>query len=169
MNPLWIVAAFFFGALVSRIGLPPLVGYLLAGFALNSIGVPGSELLETAADAGVTLLLFTIGLKLKIKTLAKPEIWAGTTIHMTVTVILFGILIQLLRVAGLPLFEQLTVQTSLLVAFALSFSSTVFAVKVLLLFFQKNLTLNFWGDINSNMFFYSCTIVRGISMIRHKN
>ncbi|MCI5196505.1 MAG: potassium transporter Kef, partial [Candidatus Electrothrix sp. AW5] len=131
MNPLWIVAAFFFGALVSRIGLPPLVGYLLAGFALNSIGVPGSELLETAADAGVTLLLFTIGLKLKIKTLAKPEIWAGTTIHMTVTVILFGILIQLLRVAGLPLFEQLTVQTSLLVAFALSFSSTVFAVKVL--------------------------------------
>ncbi|WYD80076.1 MAG: cation:proton antiporter family protein [Candidatus Electrothrix gigas] len=131
MNPLWIVAAFFFGALVSRIGLPPLVGYLLAGFALNSIGVPGSELLETAADAGVTLLLFTIGLKLKIKTLAKPEIWAGTTIHMTVTVILFGILIQLLRVAGLPLFEQLTVQTSLLIAFALSFSSTVFAVKVL--------------------------------------
>ena len=62
MNPLWILAAFIFGALISRIGLPPLVGYLLAGFALNSIGVAGSELLETVADAGVTLLLFTIGL-----------------------------------------------------------------------------------------------------------
>ena len=67
MNPLWILAAFLFGAIISRIGLPPLVGYLLAGFALNSVGVTGGELLESVADAGVTLLLFTIGLKLKIK------------------------------------------------------------------------------------------------------
>jgi len=70
MNPLWIFAAFLFGAVISRIGLPPLVGYLLAGFALNSMGVMGGELLETVANAGVTLLLFTIGLKLKIKNLA---------------------------------------------------------------------------------------------------
>ena len=30
MDPLWIVAAFVFGVGASRIGLPPLVGYLLA-------------------------------------------------------------------------------------------------------------------------------------------
>ena len=97
MNPLWILTAFLCGALISRIGLPPLAGYLLAGFALNSINVQGSEVLETAADAGVTLLLFTIGLKLKVKSLAKPEIWAGTSVHMTVTVIIFWLLLQILR------------------------------------------------------------------------
>ncbi|HKK89811.1 MAG TPA: cation:proton antiporter family protein [Desulfobacteraceae bacterium] len=131
MNPLWILAAFLFGAVISRIGLPPLVGYLLAGFALNSIGVTGGELLESVADAGVTLLLFTIGLKLKIKSLAKPEVWAGTSIHMAMTVIVFCFVIWMLGVSGIPLFDRLTVQTTLLIAFALSFSSTVFAVKVI--------------------------------------
>ncbi|WP_054702304.1 hypothetical protein [Desulfosarcina cetonica] len=32
MGPVLIVAAFVFGTLSSRIGLPPLVGYLVAGF-----------------------------------------------------------------------------------------------------------------------------------------
>ena len=131
MNLLWILAAFLFGAVISRIVLPPLVGYLLAGFAMNGIGVTGGELLETLADAGVTLLLFTIGLKLKIKSLAKPEVWAGTSIHMIITVIIFGFLIRIPVFSGIPLFGQLTGHTSLLIAFALSFSSTVFAVKVL--------------------------------------
>lgn len=131
MNPLWILAAFLFGAVISRIGLPPLVGYLLAGFALNRIGVAGGEVLETVADAGVTLLLFTIGLKLKIKSLAKPEVWAGASTHMLVTVAIFGFLIWMLSLSGIALFDQLTVKTAVLIAFALSFSSTVFAVKVL--------------------------------------
>ena len=131
MNPLWILAAFLFGAVISRVGLPPLVGYLLAGFALNSMGVAGGELLGTVADAGVTLLLFTIGLKLKLKSLAKPEVWAGTSIHMAVTVSVLSVLIVMLGFLGVPLFDALKMQTALLVAFALSFSSTVFAVKVL--------------------------------------
>jgi predicted Kef-type K+ transport protein len=131
MNPLWILAAFSFGAVISKIGLPPLVGYLLAGFALNSLGVAGGELLESVADAGVTLLLFTIGLKLKIKSLAKPEVWAGASIHMMVTVFIFAVVVRILGFSGIPLFNQLTWQTSLMIAFVLSFSSTVFAVKVL--------------------------------------
>lgn len=63
MDPLWIVAAFIFGATSSRIGLPPLVGYLIAGFVLNGFGIEGSYTLGKIADTGVTLLLFTIGLK----------------------------------------------------------------------------------------------------------
>lgn len=131
MDPLGILAAFVFGFVVSRIGLPPLVGYLLAGFVLNSFGVAGGDLLETMADAGVTLLLFTIGLKLKMKSLAKPEIWAGTSIHMVVTVAVFGGVIWMLSFSGSELFNSLNGLTALLIAFALSFSSTVFAVKVL--------------------------------------
>jgi predicted Kef-type K+ transport protein len=131
MDPIWLVAAFVFGAASSRIGLPPLVGYLIAGFVLNSFGVESSETLEKIADAGVTLLLFSIGLKLKLKNLARPEIWAGTTIHMLITVAVFATGIWTLGVSEVPYFHLLGSQNALLIAFALSFSSTVFAVKVL--------------------------------------
>jgi len=131
MDPLWIVAAFIFGAASSRISLPPLVGYLVAGFVLNGFGIEGSDTLGKIADTGVTLLLFTIGLKLKLKSLAKPEVWAGATIHMLITVAVFGAGIWILGVAGMPYFHLLGWQTTILIAFALSFSSTVFAVKVL--------------------------------------
>ena len=130
MDPVLIVAAFVFGALVSRIGLPPLVGYLIAGFVLNSLGVEAGDRLEEIANAGVTLLLFTIGLKLKLKSLASPDVWAGATLHMLITVAVFGVGIWLLGIAGLPVFNQLDWKLALLIAFALSFSSTVFAVKV---------------------------------------
>jgi glutathione-regulated potassium-efflux system ancillary protein KefC len=131
MDPLWIIAAFVFGAVSSRIGLPPLVGYLIAGFILNGFGVEGGELLGKAADIGVTLLLFTIGLKLKLKSLARPEVWAGTPIHMLITVAVFCGGILVFGMAGIPYFDRLGWESALLVAFALSFSSTVFAVKVL--------------------------------------
>jgi len=131
MDPLWILAAFIFGAVAGRIGLPPLVGYLLAGFSLNSFGIEGGINLAKIADAGVTLLLFTIGLKLKLNSLAKPEVWAGTTIHMFITVVVFSAVIWMFALSGIPLLNRLNGQTALLVAFALCFSSTVFAVKVL--------------------------------------
>ena len=107
MDPVLIVAAFILGALVSRIGLPPLVGYLIAGFVLNSLGVEAGDRLEEIAYAGVTLLLFTIGLKLKLKSLASPDVWAGATLHMLITVAVFGVGIWLLGIAGLPVFNQL--------------------------------------------------------------
>jgi predicted Kef-type K+ transport protein len=50
---------------VSHIGLPPLVGFLLAGFVLNAAGAEGGNFLRITADLGVTLMLFTIGLKLR--------------------------------------------------------------------------------------------------------
>ncbi len=131
MDPLWILIAFTLGFVVNRVGLPPLVGYLIAGFVLQALGVEGGETLEEIADLGVTLLLFSIGLKLRLRTLAKPEIWAGASIHMMVTVIVFGGGIYALSRIGLPTFSDLDLKFSLLMAFALSFSSTVFAVKVL--------------------------------------
>lgn len=131
METLWLVAAFVFGALSSKLGLPPLVGYLMAGFALNILDIESHEVLSQVADAGVTLLLFTIGLKLKPASLAKPEVWAGSILHMVLTLFLFGLAIRALAVAGIFSFHFLGWESALLVAFALSFSSTVFAVKVL--------------------------------------
>ena len=112
-------------------GLPPLVGYLIAGFALQAFGVEGGETLEEIADLGVMLLLFTIGLKLKIRSLLKPEIWAGASIHMIVIVAVFGTAIFVISILGLSMFDALNFKFSVMLAFALSFSSTVFAVKVL--------------------------------------
>ncbi len=131
MDPLWIIFAFGFGFTVKQIGLPPLVGFLIAGFALNIFGVESTEVLVQIADFGVLLLLFTIGLKLKIKNLLHPEIWAGSSIHMLVSTLFFGLLILVFSFLGFSKFAGLDLSTSFLIAFALSFSSTIFAVKIL--------------------------------------
>lgn len=131
MDPLWIIFAFGFGFTVKQIGLPPLVGFLMAGFALNLFGVQLSEVLTQIADFGVLLLLFTIGLKLKVKNLLKPEIWLGSSLHMLITTVVFGFLIFGLSLAGFSKFTSLSIETCFLIAFALSFSSTIFAVKIL--------------------------------------
>jgi len=126
-----LAVAFALGLVARAIGLPPLVGFLVAGFALNALGFAGSETLDQIADAGVLLLLFGIGLKLHVRSLLRPEIWATATAHMLVTVILFGSGLFVLGGAGFSVFAGLDLSLCLLIAFALSFSSTVFAVKVL--------------------------------------
>lgn len=77
------------------------------------------------------LLLFTIGLKLKLKSLFKKEIWASASIHMLATIILFSCFFMLVAYAGLQQFTDLTWQSAAMISFALSFSSTVFVVKTL--------------------------------------
>jgi len=127
----WISLAFLLGFLSRLVGLPPLVGYLATGFLLNAYGITNDVLLQKLADLGITLLLFTVGLKLNLRTLARPQVWAVTCLHMSIVVGLFGLAIYGLALAGASLFAALDLQKSLLIAFALSFSSTVFAVKVL--------------------------------------
>ena len=131
MDPLWILVAFILGFAAYRIGLPPLVGYLIAGFVLQSFGVSGGETLDRIAELGVMLLLFTIGLKLKIRSLLRPEIWAGASIHMAITILVFSAGLYAVSLAGVPAFGMLDFKLCVLIAFALSFSSTVFAVKML--------------------------------------
>jgi len=131
MATVFLAIAFALGFAARQIGLPPLVGFLVAGFALNMLGYEASPALVELGDLGVTLLLFSIGLKLKIRTLFQPEVWAGASIHMAGTVIVFGLVSFALAGAGVHLFTDLDLATSALVAFALSFSSTVFAVKAL--------------------------------------
>jgi len=131
MDPIWIAIAFALGFLVKQIGLPPLIGFLAAGFVLNAMGVESTETLETVADYGVWLLLFSIGLKLRLRSLLRPEIWATATIHMGLTVVLFGALFFALATAGFSVFAGLDLAVCALIAFAMSFSSTVFAIKIL--------------------------------------
>ena len=131
MDTIAIIVAFALGFAARQVGLPPLVGYLVAGFAIKASGVEGGAFIVELADVGVLLLLFSIGLKLKLRSLTRPEVWAGASIHMLIIVLVFGSGIFLLAAAGLSKFAALDFKLSLLIAFALSFSSTVFAVKIL--------------------------------------
>ena len=130
-DPLMLGVAFLFGLAFYQIGLPPLVGFLAAGFAMGAMGAENTPLLTELADLGVTLLLFTIGLKLRVSSLLKPEIWGVATLHMLITVIVFSAILLGIGATGLTLFTGLNLTTAMIVAFALSFSSTVFAVKTL--------------------------------------
>ncbi|KPK38090.1 MAG: potassium transporter Kef [Gammaproteobacteria bacterium SG8_47] len=131
MNLIWIGVAFVCGMVARAVGLPPMVGFLAAGFILQPLGVVEGSTLTVLADWGVTLLLFTIGLKLRIGSLLRPEVWAVATGHMVATVVFIASATFALAGAGVLLFAELDWIRALLIGFALSFSSTVFAVKVL--------------------------------------
>lgn len=123
-------AAFLFGLLAHAARLPPLIGFLVAGFLLGGMGMQTSPLLQAVADLGVTLLLFTIGLKLHLKDLAATVVWATAIVHMIVISGLVALIVIILAFLQIGMFAGIDQQTALLIGFALSFSSTVFAVKV---------------------------------------
>ena len=131
MEFIWILFAFICGLAVKLVNLPPLIGFLAAGFILNFMQVQPSSVLAHLSDLGITLMLFCIGLKLHVKDLLKREVWASTLGHMGVwTIIVIGIA-SLAGIVGLQYFDVLTLRTAALVGFALSFSSTVCIVKLL--------------------------------------
>ena len=127
----WLAVAFVLGLASKSVGLPPLVGFLATGFVLNLYGFASGEVLQKLSDLGITLLLFIVGLKLNLRTLARPQVWAVTGLHTSAVVLIFATAIHLLAIAGAPFLADLTLAQTLLIAFALSFSSTVFVVKVL--------------------------------------
>ena len=127
----WILFALVFGLMVTFVSLPPMVGYLAAGFVLSAMGMHGGEALNAVAEVGVTILLFSIGLKLNLKDLLRAEIWAVSVTHMLITSVVFGFIVIAMSFSALQVFVGLSVFESALIAFALSFSSTIFAVKTL--------------------------------------
>jgi predicted Kef-type K+ transport protein len=131
LDPVLIGVAFVMGFVASRLGLPPLAGFLVAGFVLHALGLQGGEALARVSDLGITLLLFTIGLKLDLASLLRREVWATTLVHATASTIGIGALLLGLGALGIPLVAELDPGTALLLGFAFCFSSTVFAVKVL--------------------------------------
>ncbi len=131
MDYVWVAIAFVCGYLAKQVNLPPLIGYLAAGFGLHALGFEPGESLEVLSDLGVTLLLFTIGLKLNVKDLFKVEVWAGATGHMTVIFLLTIVNSLLLGYVGLAYFSDLNWMTAGIIGFVVSFSSTVCAVKIL--------------------------------------
>jgi len=129
LEAVWIGFAFSLGMLVRLIGLPPLIGYLAAGFVITlnaaELQLPqdGKSIIDHIAHLGVLLLLFTVGLKLNIRSLGKPEVLGGSVLHFVVSAVLYAPIIYLS-------FET-NWYHALMLGAALAFSSTVLAAKVL--------------------------------------
>ncbi len=131
MEFIWIGFAFICGLLTKLISLPPSIGYLAAGFILNFLGYQADSMITVLADIGITLMLFTIGLKLNIRDLVKPEVWFSSISH-TVLWLLFGlVLLKSIALISIGFVSELTITTAALIVFALSFSSTVCVVKLM--------------------------------------
>jgi len=131
MDFIWILFAFALGLSAKSISLPPSIGYLAAGFILNYLGYSSSEGLQSLADLGITLMLFTIGLKLNVRDLTKTEVWLGCVSHSLIWLVLALGGVKLFGVLSLSFFTDLSDQSALIIAFALSFSSTVCVVKLM--------------------------------------
>lgn len=129
MIPVVILIAFVAGLAFRKFGYPPLLGYLLAGFVAHELGYGSADAIAPIADLGILLLLFTIGLKLNLKELAAPQVWGVAGLHMMIAVVLT---VPVILFAGyvLPALSLTQSSAAWTLAFALSFSSTVFAVKI---------------------------------------
>lgn len=123
MELLVICTAFIFGMAFRQLKLPPLIGFLVAGFLLYAYGYRSTPALEQVAHLGVLLLLFSIGLKLRFKSLLRPEAWGAGALHM----LLIGTVLTL----ALMVLTDLGWSKAALIAAVLGISSTVLAAKVL--------------------------------------
>lgn len=143
MEPLVIAIAFAAGLCFRQIGYPPLLGYLLAGFFANWAGWGSGDALAPLSDAGILLLLFTIGLKLELRSLTPRYVWGSAILHMAIAVPLTTAVIYIVGSLYEPLsFDNPVAPWTL--AFALSFSSTVLAIK---LFEERGETASFYATI----------------------
>jgi predicted Kef-type K+ transport protein len=53
MELLWVGTAYLVGLITSRLYLPPLVGYLMAGYLLNAAGAEANQTLNYLAHIGI--------------------------------------------------------------------------------------------------------------------
>ncbi|ARR57025.1 Kef family K(+) transporter [Rhizorhabdus wittichii DC-6] len=122
-----LVLAFVGGFVASRLKLPPLVGYLLAGVAVGPFTpgfVSNAGLAEQLAEIGVILLMFGVGLHFSVKDLLSVRRIAipGAIAQITVATLLG---------AGLAYLWGWTPGSGIVFGLALSVASTVVLLRAL--------------------------------------
>lgn len=90
-----VLAATVVVALFQRLGLPSLLGFLLTGVVLGPAGfavVHEASSIDVVAELGVVLLLFTIGIEVSLKDLARlaTRVLGGGSLQMLVTTLAVG-------------------------------------------------------------------------------
>ena len=123
MDIVWIGIAFVAGLVANMVRIPTIVGYLIAGLVLSVVGVPDNqELIVAVGDLGVVLLLFTVGLHLRIKSIVQPEVLGVGSVHLAISALVFS---------GIGLLAGWELMPAIFVGIALGFSSTVLTAKSL--------------------------------------
>ncbi|CAA9434427.1 MAG: Inner membrane protein, KefB/KefC family [uncultured Quadrisphaera sp.] len=122
-----VVAAAVIGYVMARAGVVPIVGFLAAGVLIGpaQLGlVESGEAVETAADIGVVLLLFTIGIEFSLERLARVWTWIALA---------GGLQVALATGAGLglTLLAGGDWRDGLFTGFLLALSSTAIVLKLL--------------------------------------
>ena len=121
-----LVAALALGAAAHRLGLPPMIGYIVAGLVVGP-ATPGPtadrEEVLALADIGVALLMFSIGLQFSLHEIRSigARILLGTPVQVAITMALG-------TGTGLALGWELP--EALFIGAAVSVCSTVVLVKV---------------------------------------
>jgi monovalent cation:H+ antiporter-2, CPA2 family len=110
-----------------RIGLIPILGFLLAGVLIgpNALGlVQNPELIDAAAEVGVILLLFTIGIEFSLETLRRISrlIFIGGGLQVGITILLTTLVLLIFGVDW---------RTGIYTGFLVSLSSTAIVMKLL--------------------------------------
>ncbi len=124
----FIGAAIVFVPFAKKLGLSSIIGYLLAGiiigpFGLGFVGENGQDLMH-AAEFGVVMMLFLIGLELDPKAfweMRKSITGLGLSQMLGTTLLLFPIMLTL----------QWSWQSALAIALAFSMSSTAIVLQTL--------------------------------------
>ncbi|RNC83307.1 MAG: hypothetical protein ED557_11450 [Balneola sp.] len=123
MEILWLGLAYVLGMIFQAMRLPPLVGYLVAGILLSISGIHlETDVIHEVGHLGVLLLLFTVGLHLRLKNIIQPEVFGAGGIHLVVSA---GIFTFIATLFGFDL------TASIVIGVLLGFSSTVLAAKAL--------------------------------------
>ncbi|MDT0328431.1 cation:proton antiporter domain-containing protein [Nocardiopsis lambiniae] len=121
-----LVAAGLIGALFVRLRVVPIVGFLLAGVVIgpHQLGlVADEEVVRNAADIGVMLLLFTIGVEFSVDRLARIKrfVLGGGTAQVALTV---------LAVTGILVLFGQDWRVGVFTGFLVALSSTAIVLKV---------------------------------------
>jgi monovalent cation:H+ antiporter-2, CPA2 family len=122
-----VVAAAVIGYLTARARVVPIVGFLVAGVLIgpSQLGVvENGEMVQAAADIGVVLLLFTIGIEFSLERLARVWTWIALA---------GGLQLALATGAGLGLTLALggSWRDGVFTGFLIALSSTAIVLKLL--------------------------------------
>src|SRR5262245_30406348 len=122
-----LAAAVGLGLLLSRLRMPAAAGFILVGMALGPTGVGlirTSENIETLAELGVLMLLFIIGMEMRLASFAKSLPLALGVTAATCAIIPTSVALFAWAVHG-------EVLGGVVIGFMLSISSTAVAMKMI--------------------------------------
>lgn len=136
---LLVVAAFLGGFIARSIKLPPVVGYLVSGILFGVVGrnfIPSYQNLFELSQVGISLLLFTLGFEVSLKTLTRVS-------KKVIGIGILQIVLTSFLILPILLLFHFSFQIALLFSILFSFSSTAVILKILE---EKGMVSNFPGN-----------------------